>query len=408
MKKLLNKIISLLPIVLLSLVLAFFVWFSAVNSKDPTEEITYNKPIPIEILGQNPQYTITEQSVSNVTVTIKAPRSVHNALANDMKLIRATVNISVLQDGYAELEPEFLIGIKPAKLVDFNPKTVNLTIEKLITKTFDIVINQIGNLSTGLEARPARLDVREVQVTGPESRVSKITELLATVDMSTIIGSLNKQVDLIAVDEQGNIVDGVTINPSRVTVNIPVLQRGGYKNVFLALVPLGSPAYGYQITKTEIIPPMVTVYTNSLSQIDSVPDLIETTPVNLNGRDKSFEQVVTLNLPAGVNLASDIEIIVKITIEPTITTKTIRGIPITLMNTPEGFDVMLNITTVDVYLTGPTHLLAELTAQNLTVEIDLSDFKAGTHQVNPAVILPAASINYLIVPDTVEVRLQPR
>ncbi len=328
-----------------------------------------------------------------------------------MKLIRATVNISVLQDGYAELEPEFLIGIKPAKLVDFNPKTVNLTIEKLITKTFDIVINQIGNLSTGLEARPARLDVREVQVTGPESRVSKITELLATVDMSTIIGSLNKQVDLIAVDEQGNIVDGVTINPSRVTVNIPVLQRGGYKNVFLALVPLGgSPAYGYQITKTEIIPPMVTVYTNSLSQIDSVPDLIETTPpVNLNGRDKSFEQVVTLNLPAGVNLASDVEIIVKITIEPTITTKTIRGgIPITLMNTPEGFDVMLNITTVDVYLTGPTHLLAELTAQNLTVEIDLSDFKAGTHQVNPpAVILPAASINYLIVPDTVEVRLQP-
>lgn len=403
-----KKIWSLMPIILTSLLLSFFVWFSAVNSKDPTEEITYTRPIPIEILGQNPQYTISEQSAGNVTVTIKAPRSVHNALANDIKLIRATINISALQEGQVELEPDIQIDVKPARLVNYSPKTVRLNLEKLVTTTFPIKLNQTGNLSMGMEARKARLEYSEVQVTGPESKMAKVSEVLATVDMSTVTGNVNKQVALQAVDAQGTVIEGLTLSPSRIIVTIPILQKGGYKNAFLALIPIGSPAFGFQITHTEITPQVVTIYALDPNQTDSLPDLIQTEPINLNGRNESFEQEVGLNLPPGVKLASDTKVIVKITIEPTITTKSIRGVPITLLNTPMGLEAVLNISTVDVYLTGPMNLLNELTAQNLTIALDLTNIRPGTHELQPTIVLPDESINYQIVPDTIEVHIRPK
>jgi YbbR domain-containing protein len=403
-----KKIWSLMPIILTSLLLSFFVWFSAVNSKDPTEEITYTRPIPIEILGQNPQYTISEQSAGNVTVTIKAPRSVHNALANDIKLIRATINISALQEGQVELEPDIQIDVKPARLVNYSPKTVRLNLEKLVTTTFPIKLNQTGNLSMGMEARKARLEYSEVQVTGPESKMAKVSEVLATVDMSTVTGNVNKQVALQAVDAQGTVIEGLTLSPSRIIVTIPILQKGGYKNAFLALIPIGSPAFGFQITHTEITPQVVTIYALDPNQTDSLPDLIQTEPINLNGRNESFEQEVGLNLPPGVKLAGDTKVIVKITIEPTITTKSIRGVPITLLNTPMGLEAVLNISTVDVYLTGPMNLLNELTAQNLTIALDLTNIRPGTHELQPTIVLPDESINYQIVPDTIEVHIRPK
>jgi len=404
--KIIKKILSFIPTILTSLLLAFVVWFSAVNSKDPTEEITYVQPIPIEILGQNPQYTISEQSANNIIVTIKAPQSVHNALSNDMGQIQARINIAELQDGHAELIPDITVGIKPAKVVDFNPKTVRLTIEKLVTETFDVKLNQTGNLPMGLEARTPRLDPLDVHVTGPVSKVSLVQEVLATVDMSMVTTNLTKQVDLQAIDAEGNIVEGLTLSPSRVTVTIPVLQRADYQNAFLALIPLGSPAYGFQITHIEITPQFVTIYAKNPSLANSLPDMIETMPINLNGRDASFEEVVEINLPEGVQLAGDVEVVVRVTIEPIITSKSVRGIPITTMNLDENLEATLNISTVDVYLTGPTNLLATLNPQNITIALDLTDLDVGTHQVKPIIVLPDPAITYRIVLEMLEVKIQ--
>ncbi len=406
--KWIKKFLALMPIIAMSLILAFFVWFSAVTSNDPTQEITYSRPIPIEILGQNPQYTITDQSASNVTVTIKAPRSVHNTLANDLKLISARINISDLKEGNAEMQPVVSIGVKPARLVDFNPKQVRLMVEKLVTQGFDIKMNQTGNLPMGIETRPAKMDHARVQITGAASRVAKIVEVLATVDMSTVTTNLSKQVDLQAVDAQGNIIDGVTMSPSRISVNIPVLQKGGYKNAFLSLIPLGSPAYGFKISGHEITPQFVTIYAKNQAIAATLPDFIETKPINLNGRNESFEEVVELNLPDGVEVVGDVKVTVKVEIETVVTTKNIRSVPITVTNVPKGLAAVLNVSSVDVYLTGPTHLLADLNVQTLTIGMDLADIRPGTHQIKPVVVLPHPDISYLIVPEVIEVFIRPQ
>lgn len=406
--KWIKKVLDLLPTIVISLVLAFFVWFSAVNSKDPTQEITYSRPIPIDVLGQNPQYVLTEQSANYVTVTIKAPRSVHNTLENDFKLIRATINISELKEGQAELQPEISIDVKPAKLVDFNPKQVRLNVEKLITQGFDITVNQTGNVPMGIETRPAKMDYARVQITGAASKIEKITEVLATIDMSTVTANLSRQVDLQAVDAQGNVVDGITMSPSRVTVNITVLQKGGYKNAFLSLIPLGSPAYGFKIAGYEITPQFVTIYAKNPAIVETLPDFIETKPINLNGRNESFEEIVELNLPDGVELVGDVEVRVRVEIEAIITTKSIRSVPIVVTNVPKGLEAVLNVSSVDVYLTGPTHLLADVGLQTLTIGIDLEGFHPGTHQIKPVVVLPNPEITYLIVPEVVEVLIRPK
>ena len=73
-----------------------------------------------------------------------------------------------------------------------------------------------------------------------------------------------------------------------------------------------------------------------------------------------------------------------------------------------GLEAVLNISTVDVYLTGPMNLLNELTAQNLTVALDLTDIRPGTHDPACNDCFTDDSINYQIVPDLIEVLIRPK
>jgi len=73
--KLIRKFLNFLPTLVTALVLAIIVWVSSVTASDPNQIITYETPIQLEILGQNPDLLVTHQEVEGVTVTLKAPRS---------------------------------------------------------------------------------------------------------------------------------------------------------------------------------------------------------------------------------------------------------------------------------------------------------------------------------------------
>ena len=154
--KLIRKFVSFLPTLLTALVLAIIVWVSSVTASDPNQTITYETPIKLEILGLNPDLVITYQEVQGVKVTLRAPRSVHARLANDPGLINANINLSGLEAGDHTLTPEVIVNLRPVQVVEISPATVDLSLEKVASKTMPITLVQTGILPVGFQIRSAR------------------------------------------------------------------------------------------------------------------------------------------------------------------------------------------------------------------------------------------------------------
>ena len=91
-----RRIIRSLPTLLTALVFATIVWIYAVTLADPTETRTYPRPLPMEIIGLDPDLTIINEITQQVYLTIRAPSSFHTQLENDINLIDVVLDLSSL------------------------------------------------------------------------------------------------------------------------------------------------------------------------------------------------------------------------------------------------------------------------------------------------------------------------
>lgn len=385
--KIIRKFVSFLPTLLTALVLAIIVWVSSVTASDPNQTITYKTPIKLEILGLNPDLVITYQEVQSVKVTLRAPRSVHARLANDPGLINATINLSGLEAGDHILIPEVLVDLKPVQVVEVSPASVEISLEKVSSRTMSISLVQTGTLPVGFQIRSARLSQSEVKLVGPESLVNTVVDVVATIDVSELTSSISRTLDLKPINEAGVVVEGVVLNPNRVDVSIEVEQLIGYRNVFVKIVTNGSVAQGYHLTSIVVDPPILTVYASNPDLIRSMPAYIETEPVNLNGAQQSFESRVGLQLPEGIVVIGDQSVVVSVGVEAIYTSTQIIGVPVTAINLAGGLQAKLSPQSVDVYISGPMNLLENIGTASVRVTLDLTGLTEGTYQLSPTVEL---------------------
>ena len=385
--KLIRKFLSFLPTLLTALVLAIIVWVSSVTASDPNQVITYETPIQLEILGQNPDLVITHQEVEGVTVTLKAPRSVHAKLANDPSLISANINLSGLEAGDHALTPEVIVDLRPVQVVEISPASVDLSLEKVASKTMPISLIQTGGLPVGYQTRNARLNQNEVKLVGPESLVATVVEVAAFIDVSELTTSINRTLDLTPLNEAGEAVEGVALSPNRVDLSMDVEQLVGYRNVFVKIVTSGSVAQGYHLTSIVVDPPTLTVYAENPDLIRGMPAFIETEPVNLNGAQQSFESRVGLQLPEGIVVIGDQSVMVSVGVEAIYNSTQILGVPVTVINLAAGLQAKLSPQTVDVYISGPMNLLENIGTASVYVSLDLTGLTEGTYQLSPKVEL---------------------
>lgn len=385
--KLLRKFVAFLPTLLTALVLAIIVWVSSVTANDPNQIITYETPVQLEILGQNPDLVITQQQVQGVNVTLKAPRSIHARLAGDPSLISANINLSGLEAGDHSLIPEVIVDLKPVQVVEVSPNSVDLSLEKVSSKTLPISLVQTGSLPVGYQTRSARLSQTDAKLVGPESLVESVVEIAATIDVSEFTTDISRTLDLKPLNEAGVVVEGIVLSPNRVGVTIDVEQLVGYRNVFVKIVTSGSVAQGYHLTGIVVDPPTLTVYAENPDLVRSMPAYIETEPVNLNGAQQSFESRVGLRLQSGIVVIGDQSVLVTVGVEAIYNSTQIVGVPVSAINVAEGLEATFSPQTVDVYISGPMNLLENIGTSSVFVTLDLTGLTEGTYQIAPKVEL---------------------
>jgi len=404
--KFIRKIIRSLPTLLTALVFAIAVWIFAVTQADPAESRTYPRAIPIEIIGLDPNLTITNEIAQQVNVGIRAPASIHAQLENDINLIDVTLDLSGLGSGVHTLTPQVNLGVSPAEIIRISPSSIFIKLDAIITESYPIDLRVIGNPGIGYEIQTPVLSDENVLISGPESIIETIDRVTAEVNITDVSEDIQRRIELTPYDADGNLVTGVSLNPISVEVTIPVTQRGGFRTVVVRIVTSGQIAPGYRLTNIFANPPSVTIFSSDPELVETIPGFVETTPINLNMANEDIEIRVALNLPEGINVVGSQNVTVQIGIDPIQSSISFTNIPLQIEGLGENLQVELSPENVDIFLSGPLPLLDKLNQANILVLIDLTDRGPGTYQLAPEVLLENEQISVdAILPSSIEVTI---
>jgi len=391
-------------IFILAFVLAVSVWVSAVIAADPDETRPFPTPVPIEIIGQDPGLVITNTYTRQIEVVLQAPQSVWNQLTSGDNSVRAVVDISNLSVGTHQVPIQVQVTIQPVRIMSTSLESLELVVEKLLTQTMPVEIDINGTPAIGYEAQKIILSSEEVIISGPESIVQRVKKIGASMDISGVRLDVNNEMQLLALDENDQPVVDVSLSPAKIQATVPVVQKGGYRDLAVKVVVSGRVASGYRLTSILVNPPVVTVFSSDIDLINSLPGYVETSQLDLTGVSIDMETHLTLDLPEGVSLLGDQNVLVQVGISAIEGSQTFIGLPVTVNGLEAGLIATVSPIDVDLYLSGPLPVLDSLLITDLLISVDATGLVAGTYQLTPIVTITLTGIRVeTIQPGTVEV-----
>lgn len=390
-----------LSTMVLSMILAVAVWVAAVNADDPTEVRPISSAIPIEYANLPDGLILVGDAPAEGNVVVRAPRSVWDQLTSTD--VHLTVDLSGLSTGPHQLSLVPSVDVQPAQVASFEPVSVRVNLEQSLTREIPITVDVIGEPALGFRASTPTVTPVAAIISGPASSVDQVAEVHVRADIGGQRENFDGKLGLIPLGTDGQSIAGVTVQPDQATVQVSITQRGGFREVAVRVVVEGSVEAGYYLTNVTVTPPIVTVFSSDPSAVESLPGFVETVPLQLAGSKQDIERRLAINLPQGVSLVGDQDVLVQVSVAAIQESRTI-----TLNVETQGLGPSLfaqpSPDTIGVIVTGPLTTLESLGPDTLRAVLDLLDLGSGTHQVAPKVIgLPSDVIVQTILPSTIEV-----
>ena len=389
---------------LLALILAFVVWVSAVVNADPNEEGVF-EPVTINVIGQDPGLLLVGDFRNDVSLTLRAPKSIWATINTNPDLVSAWIDLSGLGTGEHTVNVQLQADISPIRILDVDPEEVNVTLEPLLSKELPIELVIEGEPPLGYRQGEAEVEPQNAAVTGAESVVTQVAEVIARIDLTGAIDTIERDVELVAVDGNRNVIHDVTVTPRVVHITQPVSLLGGFKNVVVKVVTTGKVQEGYRLTNISVSPLTVTLFAENPQLIEDIPGFVETLPVDLTGLQDYYETVVSLNLPEGVRVVSDQRVLVQVSIAAIEGSLTLT-VPVEVIGLAPDLAAVISPETVDIIVAGPLNILESLTAEDFQAVVDLSGQPPGVYQRAPEVVrFPEEVRGQTILPETIEVEI---
>ena len=391
---------------LLAFVLGIAVWISAVSSADPDEVRAFPRPIPIEVIGQDPSLIMTSEIPASLDVTIRAPQSVWELLESQDNTVRAILDLSGLGEGEHTVDIQIQVTLRPTQVVLANPSSVTVKLEPLSTETLPVSLSLSGQPAAGYQAGETTWDVKEVIISGPKSVVDAAMRARVVVNLDGIRESIDESVNIQIINAQNEILRGLTISPESTKVVVPISQQGGFRDVAVKVVVRGQVAAGYRLENISVFPPVITVFANDPALVNALPGVVETQPLELQDGKEDISTRLSLNLPENITLVGAQTVQVQVSISPIQTSLTLLNQPINVIGLGEGLSAQTFPQTVDVIVSGPLPVLDVLTSADITITVNVTDLGIGTYQIKPEVqVLNSNVLVESILPETVEVVL---
>jgi YbbR domain-containing protein len=201
---------------LISLLLAFLIWFS-INVSERDAERT----VKLEVSTRRvpPGLIVTNLRTKTVAVTLRGPRTILDGV--DERKTRIALDFSGATPGTrpVELKGEMLRPELPRRLkvVRLEPARATFTIERIVRRPVPVRADVTGVPAFGYKAGTARVTPAEVQVSGPSSKVAELKEVTTEpIELRGLSQTITREVLLSWAG------DFVSFAPDRVSVTLVV------------------------------------------------------------------------------------------------------------------------------------------------------------------------------------------
>ena len=341
---------------LISLVLAFLLWFLIVQMGDPQDDRDMGN-IPVRLINtellekENKVYEILDNT-DTVRVTVYAPKSVFTQLRSSD--ITAEADVSKLTD-INTVPISFTASNANVISIQGSHDVVKLNVEEKASKYVMLNSSTVGEVAEGYVVTALTPDQNRIEVSGPKSVVEQVKYAHAEIDVTNETSNLTTNVDITLCDADGNPVERADVVKyvNYVRMSVEVLAM---KEVPLRFETTGVPEDGYmfadritgepatvQIAGSEaglfrineiVIPGDVLDITGATDNVERVVDIRDYLPENIKFADSNFN--------GRVAVTAYIEPIVEKTLQISVS-------DITVINVPVGFETEIDESAEDTF-----------------------------------------------------------
>ena len=385
---------------LFSLAIATVLWGWISTVEDPEDTIVFaSVPIQVPALNSNLE-VVTEPQQAKVTIT--APESVATDISRSE--ISALLDLSEVHQSGSYTAPVD-VGLDHAvRSIEVEPREVPIIVQETISEIKPLQF-QPPDLEGGTrEVGQLQPDATEVTITGSRSVMNTIDRVIVPIDIGDRTETFRAEFAASAVTSDGVRVNDVSIQPSSISVRVPISTRGTSVPVLVNVA--GQPAAGFEEVYRTSNPPTVLIDgpPETLAQIP----FASTTAIDVNGQTGSVQRnVLITGLPDGVTVLEppSAEVSAVVQISPRGRRIVLENQPVTVVGVPPQLAASVMPPGVDIELLTNEGAGTEGTPESVTVVIDASQLPRGVHQLQPSVILPPNTEWLNVDPDRVTVQI---
>jgi YbbR domain-containing protein len=369
------------PLKLAAIVLASMLYAGLVISQSAQElpggirVDILNLPADASLVQTPPQVTRVRYVAISDPTARATPDSFRATI--DLKDVDPQVGPTVVPIRVESVDPRFTV-------LSWDPPSVQIRLDPLRDKV--VKVNVVtGPIPDKLQVRPAVVTPATVTVRGPASVIDRVASARADVTIEPSGLNVDRDVDLVPVDDVGNRVTAVNVDPSTAHVQIAVLSEPQTHTVPVNPNVTGTQAVGYEVVSVAVDPAVVTLQLDA-NQVAAVP-AADTAPISISGATQDVEADVGLALPLGVVGLEGTTVHVTVTIRPISSTRTFdAGIVPSGARTDLLYSLSVNHALATVG--GPLAELQRLDGAAFVLTAPVGGLAPGTHEVALEANLP--------------------
>ncbi len=369
------------PLKLAAVVVATLLYTGLVASRDSS---VYPGPIQVTPIHQPAGTKITSDIPDVESVRYLAPTEDGRLTATDF---RATIDLTgVKADAVPVNIPVNIQPIDPrVTIIEVTPPTIQVVLDKVITKIVDVVVDR-GTPPAGIDVGATVVNPAQVTILGPSAAVNKVVAVRVSTPIDSSGLDIDREIQPIPVDANGEAVTGVNIEPRTVRVTIPVYTNRQSRSLPVNPIITGTPAPGFRIAAITVSPLAVSVQGDQNQLVSLIQ--ADTQPVAVFGATSDVTTTVPLALPSGVVPIGTGTIDVTVKIEPVTATRTYAA-GVRLDGSQPDLDYTVSPDRVLLTLYGSVAVLDRLGSAPIVVGLNVSALGPGTHDVPIVPSLPS-------------------
>jgi YbbR domain-containing protein len=282
--------------------------------------------------------------------------------------------------------PIQLRSIDPrVRVLDFEPQTVTIELDRVAQKTVSVEVER-GDVPVNMSVGPVTVDPAQVRVVGPASVLARVVAAQATVIVQPSGIDVDQDVELVPVDDVGDAVAQVRLEPATARVTIPIFSDRETRQLPVRPQITGSPAAGFELIAPTVEPRFITVEgdADELAALTTV----DTQPIPVTGFSTSRTLEVGLALPTGVVALDAQEVTVTIGVRAVTGTRTFE-VGMRLIGVQPDLSYKVGVDRVLITVGGTAPELDRLIGASLAVDLDVTSLGPGTTDVAVSAALPA-------------------